>query len=60
MEARLQREARQDSDSKLTPFRYEDIRRTQAEFFQRSQVNVQARSQFRTIDFSVDFLKEFQ
>ena len=50
MEARLQSEARQDLDSKLTPIRYEDIRHTQAESFQRSQVNVPARPQFRTTD----------
>ena len=50
MEARSQSEARQDLDSKLTPIRYEEIRHTQAESFQRSQVNVPARPQFRTTD----------
>ena len=40
IESRSQSEARQDLDSKLTPIRYEEIRHTQAESFQRSQVNV--------------------
>ena len=37
MEGRAQSEARQDLDSKLTPIKYEDIRRTQGESFQRQQ-----------------------
>jgi hypothetical protein len=39
MEGRLQSEARQDFDSKLTPIRYEDIRHTQGESNTRQQIN---------------------
>jgi hypothetical protein len=39
MEGRLQSEARQDFDSKLTPIRYEDIRHTQGETHTRQQIN---------------------
>ena len=43
MEGRAQSEARQDLDSKLTPIKYEDIRRTQGESFQRQQYNTNSR-----------------
>jgi hypothetical protein len=39
VEGRLQSEARQDFDSKLTPIRYEDIRHTQGESNTRQQIN---------------------
>jgi hypothetical protein len=38
MEGRSQSESRQDFDSKLTPIRYEDIRQTQGESYQRQQI----------------------
>ena len=38
MEGRSQSESRQDFDSKLTPIRYEDIRLTQGESYQRQQI----------------------
>lgn len=40
MDGRSQSEARQDFDSKLTPIRYEDIRHTQGESYQRQQVHL--------------------
>ena len=43
MEGRAQSEARQDLDSKLTPIKYEDIRRTQGESFQRQQYTPNSR-----------------
>ena len=50
MEARSQSEARQDLDAKLTPIKYEEIRHTQAESYQRHQVNVSTRTPFRIPD----------
>jgi hypothetical protein len=49
MEGRSQSEARQDLDAKLTPIRYEDIRHTQAESYQRYQVP-QIKQRFRMPD----------
>ena len=37
---RVQSEARQDLDSKLTPIRYEDIRHTQGEDHTRQQISL--------------------
>ena len=50
MEARTQTEARQDLDAKLTPIRYEDIRYTQAESYQRHQMCQPTRQPFKTPD----------
>ena len=50
MEARSQSEARQDLDAKLTPIKYEEIRHTQAESYQRHQVHMSARPSFRSND----------
>ena len=50
MEARSQSEARQDLDAKLTPIKYEEIRHTQAESYQRHQVNVSTRTPYRIPD----------
>jgi hypothetical protein len=45
MEGRLNSEARQDFDSKLTPIRYEDIRHTQGESNTRQQTNFSSKPQ---------------
>jgi hypothetical protein len=50
MEARTQSEARQDLDAKLTPIRYEEVIHTQAESYQRRQINQPTRPPFRTPD----------
>ena len=50
MEARSQSEARQDLDAKLTPIRYDEIRHTQAEMYQRHQVHTFSRHPSRTLD----------
>jgi hypothetical protein len=43
LEGRSNSEARQDFDAKLTPIRYEEIRHTQGESFQRQQIHSPAR-----------------
>jgi hypothetical protein len=50
MEARTQSEALQDLNAKLTPIRYEEVIHTQAESYQRRQINQPTRPQFRTPD----------
>ena len=50
MEARTQSEARQDLDAKLTPIRYEEVIHTQAESYQRRQINQPTRQPFKTPD----------
>ena len=48
MEGRTQSEVRQDFEAKLTPIRYEDIRHTQGESFQRQQIRHPSRSSIST------------
>ena len=48
MEGRTQSEVRQDFEAKLTPIRYEDIRHTQVESFQRQQIRHPSRSSIST------------
>jgi hypothetical protein len=50
MDTRSQSEARQDLDAKLTPIRYEDIRHTQGESYQRQQVHQPSRHSLSTTD----------
>jgi hypothetical protein len=50
MDTRAQSEARQDLDAKLTPIRYEDIRHTQGESYQRQQVHKPSRHSLNTPD----------
>ena len=45
MEGRLNSEARQDFDAKLSPIRYEDIRHTQGESYTRQQTNFDSKPQ---------------
>jgi hypothetical protein len=50
MEARTQSEARQDLDAKLTPVRYDEVIHTQAESYQRRQINQPTRPPFKTLE----------
>ena len=50
MEGRSQSESRQDFDSKLTPIRYEDIRLTQGESYQRQQIQQPTRQSHTSQD----------
>jgi hypothetical protein len=50
MEARTQSEARQDLDAKLTPIRYDEVIHTQAESYQKRQINQPTRPLFKTPD----------
>ena len=45
MEGRLNSEARQDFDAKLSPVRYEDIRHTQGESYNRQQTSFDSKPQ---------------
>jgi hypothetical protein len=50
MEARTHSEANQDLDAKLTPIRYDEVIHTQAESYQRRQINQPTRPLFNTHD----------